>query len=1116
MKRYFIYKIYTVFICLILCISASAQRNNKNADILPPSPSSFALTRYGDFNVGLQTGTLQQEIPLYTIQSRKLGLPISLSYASNGVKVDEIASRAGISWVTNAGGVITRTVHDDPDESSTKWLPPADFTWNQDLLNYLERASSGNTDGYDTAPDFFSFNVNGYSGKFILSGNQAIQLSNSALKIETNLSVNNVGWKFRIIDPKGIIYYFGEGANSTESSSNSLIGEECGKIYSSPVTTAWYLTKMVHPEGDFINFTYAALEPYSYPVSISQSMTKFVDPLPVYCGNQPIEYIPSSNCENIITVRAVYLSEISSSSNSRIRFKYISRQDLTYDVLLDSVNIYLPEDPSKPSRSFKLKYAYAKGNTSYSNQYSSSDAKLKVRPFLTSLTEQSKNVNEKQVYTFEYDNIDLLPPRLSYSQDHFGYFNGKYNSGLIPKPSIAEYESYFSGANADRSPNFSYGKTGMLTRINFPTGGYNTITYTAPTYSVLEYKYSERTLPVSAVGFDINRSNTVYSDTISVISAKDAYIGTSFTYLGNPNEVDYHAQAYIYLIDITDNRTIYTRFLNPENERFSDPVSLADNHRYVLKCIAYGEFSLGSGNLHYMVRGDQPVRSNVATGGVVLDYVNSYDSIGHLAHSKRYYYAELNNLDRSTGSQTFNPVYMTDYQIAMPCHTTCGEIINYKRMVSNSLNNLYTYSQHHINFGTVIESFGMNFENGGIEHSYLVDGDTPGEQKMGNDILGATLSNRGVAKNGLNTMNRTFLKKDSKFIITQQERKTYKFDNRYNEIFYGYTVQKRYTSLCHYSPPNYEEFGAFDVAKNYIYTRWSYADTVETIAFDQNGLNPVVSAVVYNYDNPGHLQPSRVSSIKSNGVKEVALYTYPDDYASGTVFIDNMKSNHLIAYPIEKVNYKEVGSVRTILKGEITKYLNGGKGLVDQTLFLENQLPIALSAFKFSNRSLGVLPPTGTVAPYAVDNRYNKDLTFVSFDGYNNPRELETQAGLHKVYLWGYGGQYPIAEIKNATYAEVATVLTQAVIDNLNLATHSEATMETLIKNVSDKLRSDARLSKAMITSHTYKPLVGMTSKIDARGVKETYKYDGMQRLQAILDQVGHVTKAIDYHYRSN
>lgn len=138
------------------------------------------------------------------------------------------------------------------------------------------------------------------------------------------------------------------------------------------------------------------------------------------------------------------------------------------------------------------------------------------------------------------------------------------------------------------------------------------------------------------------------------------------------------------------------------------------------------------------------------------------------------------------------------------------------------------------------------------------------------------------------------------------------------------------------------------------------------------------------------------------------------------------------------------------------------------------------------------------------------------YDSYGNVREFKDLSNSSNIYLWGYGGQYPIAEIKNSTYAEVVAVLTQPVIDNLNLTTHTEATMETLVKTAADKLRSDSRLSKAMVTSYTYKPLVGMTSKTDARGIKETYTYDGMQRLRAVLDHVNNVNRSFDYHYRSN
>ncbi|WP_343539732.1 hypothetical protein [Sphingobacterium thalpophilum] len=146
--------------------------------------------------------------------------------------------------------------------------------------------------------------------------------------------------------------------------------------------------------------------------------------------------------------------------------------------------------------------------------------------------------------------------------------------------------------------------------------------------------------------------------------------------------------------------------------------------------------------------------------------------------------------------------------------------------------------------------------------------------------------------------------------------------------------------------------------------------------------------------------------------------------------------------------------------------------------------------------------------------KVREEIVFKSYDVYGNPLEAQANYRPAITYLWGYNGQYPIAEIKNATYAQVDSVLTKAAIDNLNVATHSESTMETLIKGAADKLR--AGLPNAMVTSYTYKPLVGMTSRTDPRGITEYYKYDGMQRLQAILDHLNHVNRAFDYHYRPN
>ncbi len=198
--------------------------------------------------------------------------------------------------------------------------------------------------------------------------------------------------------------------------------------------------------------------------------------------------------------------------------------------------------------------------------------------------------------------------------------------------------------------------------------------------------------------------------------------------------------------------------------------------------------------------------------------------------------------------------------------------------------------------------------------------------------------------------------------------------------------------------------------------------------------------------------------------------------------------NNVVSRPVRTKKYEVNGSSEKLLEESVSYHKQ--YGTLSQNVFIEKA---------------EVLKPT------EVSERF----TFPSYDKYGNLQEIKKQDNPTVTYLWGYGGQYPIIEIKNATYAEVVAVLTQATIDNLN-SSQTESSMETLIKNASDKLRSDSRLAKAMVTTYTYKPLVGMTSKTDARGIKETYTYDGMQRLQAVLDHLNHVNRSFDYHYRSN
>ena len=129
-----------------------------------------------------------------------------------------------------------------------------------------------------------------------------------------------------------------------------------------------------------------------------------------------------------------------------------------------------------------------------------------------------------------------------------------------------------------------------------------------------------------------------------------------------------------------------------------------------------------------------------------------------------------------------------------------------------------------------------------------------------------------------------------------------------------------------------------------------------------------------------------------------------------------------------------------------------------------------------------------------------------NYDSYGNPLYLSIDDSTQIVYLWGYQGQYPIAEIMNATYDEVKTALGGVAPESLSSAIiPNETILDDLRKN----------LKNSLVTTYIYQPLVGMISKTDPRGNKTTYHYDSFDRLQCIKDRNGNIVESYDYHYRN-
>ena len=215
--------------------------------MVEPSPEAARATKYADFPVSYGLGLVDVNIPLYVVKSHSLTLPISLSYDSGGIRVDDVSGPAGLGWTLEAGGVITRSVMGITDESAVGWphRPNPDPTvpdyWN---YAYLEDVAKGDK---DSEADLYSFNFCGHKGSFYVDWGTTpwTVIPTSA----TDLLIEVTAGGFKITDTDGTTYLFAQQETSARSTSITLPFYGAGSSpqnYPGSMTpiTAWYLTEI--------------------------------------------------------------------------------------------------------------------------------------------------------------------------------------------------------------------------------------------------------------------------------------------------------------------------------------------------------------------------------------------------------------------------------------------------------------------------------------------------------------------------------------------------------------------------------------------------------------------------------------------------------------------------------------------------------------------------------------------------------------------------------------------------------------------------------------------------------------------------------------------------------
>lgn len=457
-----------------------------NTTVQPPDVAAFQKVNF--VPVSNYTGRANVDIPIYQISAGSMSVPISLSYNSSGVKVSDMASSVGLSWSLNAGGVISRMIKgmDDfhvPHEvggAGDRYMSPSGWLGYEHPSILPDHA--GENFYNDAEPDTFIANAPGLSMRYIHEKNaepiglgQQGNIINETIGLVTKNYLNDYTGTYNditffglenidIISTSGIVYSFASPDASRHHGSPS----GSGNIYK---IESYRLDKMVDPNtNQTIDFEYEQYSNYFYDEQLSQHFS--------YDGGtglnfgDPIKY-------NVYPVTQRLKKIIFDKGSVEFTYGLLNREDNTGDKALTEVKVI--DTDGNTIKHIKLSYGYFQSSIASTTPQSK-------RLRLDRVYEVDANLNELPGHTFTYNTLYQMPPRGSYAHDFLGYNNGSYNASItdpIPKY-YYKYDKVTPFYDATAIPlagnysleaNVNYAKTYSLTKITFPTGGYNEYEY---------------------------------------------------------------------------------------------------------------------------------------------------------------------------------------------------------------------------------------------------------------------------------------------------------------------------------------------------------------------------------------------------------------------------------------------------------------------------------------------------------------------------------------------------------------------------------------------------------------------------------------------------------------
>lgn len=894
--------------------------------------------------------------------------------------------------------------------------------------------------------------------------------------------------KFIITDKKGIVYTFEnfdfiDQDYIQEALVNTSVEQNNRRVFQwktyNTSTNNWKLKSIKLPDNNLISFYYTPNNRlyHTRPPRMHDGRFLGQSANPDY-GYHLSPMLTSYALNHLdVNIEGYSLSQIVY-KNQRIKFHYSSyRPDFkTGGLNLERIELWHKDEYI--AKSFKLTKAFSYADMDNGHE--------DYRMFLQKIEDSSK----EKSYTFHYETIDGLPSRgHSQYQDIFGYYLG-YQSPRNTYPAfpqlyilknaqsgntiqyerpIGSYQTINNGA--DRAVRLNAATMGTMNRIDFPTGGKLEIAYENNTY------FNNLLQNFKALGPGVRVKELKYFTNENELSKKLEFTYDIYDSALNSNRssgVLLHKPSFAYIGNWNLNNSNHNRKNNVETKVF-------DIYDYDSRKSFYEEYSIRNHSSKEELSRLNRSENQIYEGMIKLSTHSMRDKFDY--NGREIIYSNVSekqvNLDNNNQSTTTKYVFSSSYTKPIVNSATgpSDEPSDFEKGNRDTSYSLFKPFYSNISNGQLMASSGF-IERKGYDIYPFPENNYFGD--INSRLLGKLLKKEYYDNNN----NLKYFEEYEYDQISYNTSSLVHLKTGFlkTHLYYANDLQKRFNKEYKFLP-------------NSQYTQADVQNYHGIYLFSNN-------KIILN----SKIVPSRkkiTNILESGNITESYDFNYISQYGNiSTESHLDSKGNTLTTnyfYPVTNDDYPWQN--RMLQKNIIQAHKirnNMNNVTVNETDIVYKQ---------WENGA--VLPEYITSG---IDEQSGKLITQVTKrDADGRVLEFTKENGNSVSLIWAYNKSLVVAQLENATYGQIPPQLIAAIQNSTDSDTYVEAELLDFLNS----LRALSYFSGSMITTYTYKPLIGVSTITEPNGNKTSFQYNAAGKLELVRDHNGNIVSESNYNYRT-